>query len=204
MPVNDFIKRIEADLDEQEGNFSIKFSLRAGEVGIDISEVTSVNNVLNNHHEKYTEMILKKAEAKAAVAANRKAKTDAIKELRRISKKIKYSNGYTVSLGKDLGIVGPEISKPDTSTLQPKLKAIVTGDVIRLVYKKGKMHGVKIFCKRSDETTFGFLDENSISPYTDKRPKLGVGPEERQYFARFMYKDKVVGKDSDIVTVVLP
>lgn len=204
MPVNDFLKRTEAELDIQEENFIAKFLLRAAELGFDISEVTAVINILTTHRNKYSSMISKKAESKAAVAGNKKAKTDAVKEFRRIAKKIKYSTGYTVALGKELGIVGPEIQILSLSEMKPALKVTVSGGIVKIKFSKRKMDGVKIYSKRANETSFEFLDNDFTSPYFDKRPKLAAGPEERQYYAFYIFKEEVRGKQSDIVTVIVP
>jgi len=204
MAIKDFLKTIDADLDEQEGNFCEKFLLRAAEVGIGIPEVTGVNNVLTNHRNLYSTAIQKKAEAKAAVAANKKAKADAVKEFRRIAKKIKFSVGYTVALGKDLGIVGPEIHIPSAGELRPTLKVTVSAMGVKIKFNKGEMDGVKIYSKRANETRFEFLDSDTISPYIDKRPKLAAGPEERQYYAFYILKDEATGQQSNIVTAIVP
>lgn len=204
MALDDFIKSIEADLDTQEENFITKFLLRAAEVGIDIAEATEVINIITTHRNKYSAMILKKAEAKAAVAANKKAKSDAVKEFRRIAKKIKYSKGYTVALGKELGIVGPEIHIPSLEKLKPTLKVTVSAIGVQIKFNKGEMDGVKIYSKRANETHFEFLDSDTISPYIDKRPKLTAGPEERQYYAYYILKDEATGQHSNIVTAMVP
>lgn len=204
MALNDFIKSIDAELDTQEENFCEKLLLRAAEVGIDIAEVTEAINIITTHRNLFSMAIQKKAEAKAAVAANKKGEKDAVKEFRRIAKKIKYSKGYTVALGKELGIVGPEIHIPSSGELRPTLKVTVSAIGVQIKFNKGEMDGVKIYSKRANETRFEFLDSDTISPYIDKRPKLAAGPEERQYYAFYIFKDEATGQQSNIVTAIVP
>ena len=205
MALSDFVKKTDADFDEQEGNFVSKFATHAPTLGIDAAEVTSNKTILNGHRAIFSTMIAKKAEAKAAVSDNVAAKLKAVTELRRIAKKIKASIGYTDAIGKDLGIIGPDVAPPDYSTVKPKLNGVVAAGAATIKFDKGEMEGVKIYSKRGSETHFSFLGTDTHSPYHDTRPKLAeTGPEERQYYAYYFQNDYEIGQQSDIMTVVIP
>jgi hypothetical protein len=205
MSLIDFVKRADADLDEQEGNFLVKILIHAATVDILPAEVTSVTGIITEHRDNFKAMILKKAEVKASVSTNLDSKIMAVAELRRIAKKIKASPGYTDAIGKDLGIVGPDIAPPDMSTVKPKLIAVVAANAVTVKFDKGDMEGVRIYSKRGSETHFTFLGTDTHSPYHDNRPKLVAdAPEERQYFAFYFQNDYEVGQQSDIITAVLP
>jgi len=150
-------------------------------------------------------MIAKKAEAKAAVAANLDAKKSAIDEFRRIAKKIKSSTGYTEEIGRDLGIIGPDVLPPDLMSVKPTLKAAVSGGAVVIEFDKGALEGVRIHSKRGPETDFTYLATDTHSPYTDNRVKLDSGkPEERQYYTHYFSNDYEVGQQSGIETAVMP
>jgi hypothetical protein len=203
--LSDFVKRSDADLDEQEGNFNQKFAIHGPTLGIDAAEITSVKLIIDKHRALFSAMISKKAEAKSAVSANLDGKNEAVAEFRRIAKKIKASVGYTDAIGKDLGIIGPDVAPIDYSTVKPKLIAVVAANAVTVKFDKGDMEGVKIYCKRGSETHFTFLGTDTHSPYHDNRPKLVAdAPEERQYYAFYFQNEYEVGQQSDIITVVLP
>lgn len=205
MSLIDFVKRSDADLDEQEANFNVKLPVHAAALNLDPTEVTSVTAILTGHHTVFAKMISKKAEAKGAVADNVKTKSISVAEFRRIAKKIKASKGYTEAIGKDLGIIGPDVPQPDMDKVKPKLIGIVAAGAATIKFDKGDMEGVKIYSKRGSETHFTFLGTDTHSPYHDNRPKLVEDvPEERQYFAFYFQNDYEVGQQSDIITVVLP
>jgi len=205
MAHEDFIKKTDADLDEQEANFNVKFAIHGPTLGIDLTEITSVIAILTSHHTVFAKMISMKAEAKAAVSDNVSAKSIAVAEFRRIAKKIKSSTGYTEAIGNDLGIIGPDVAPPDMINVKPKLIGVVAAGAATIKFDKGDMEGVKIYSKRGSETSFTFLGTDTHSPYQDNRPKLIKGdPEERQYYAFYFHNDYEVGQQSDIITVVIP
>ena len=109
------------------------------------------------------------------------------------------------NIGKELGIIGPDVVPPDYSTVKPKLTAIVAAGAATIKFDKGEMEGVKIYSKRGSETHFTFLGTDTHSPYHDNRPKLAAdSPEERQYYAFYSEDDSDVGIQSDVVSIVIP
>ena len=205
MPVKDFVKTRDGDLDGQEENFVDKLPVIAPTIGIDAAEVTSVVTILGDHRTTFSAMLSKKAESKAAVADNKLKKKFAIDEFRRIAKKIKASTGYTEAIGDELGIIGPEVETPPLEEMKPNLKAEVSGNAVIIKFDKQSMEGVKIYCKRGSEASFSFLEKDVESPYTDDRPKLDpAAPEERSYYAFYVEHDDEIGMQSDIITVIVP
>jgi hypothetical protein len=205
MALEDFIKRRDGDLDEQEQNFITKLPTVSGTLGIEPAEEASVIAILETHRTSFTAVTTKKDEAKAAVALNNANKSAAIDEFRRIAKKIKSSLNYTTEIGEALGIIGPEVYPPDPASMKPELKAKLSGQNVVIEFNKQSMEGVRIYSKRGAETAFTYLATDTYSPYTDTRAKLdAASPEERQFIAYYFENDSDVGQQSDAVTVVVP
>ena len=205
MPVKDFVKTRDGDLDGQEENFVDKLPVIAPTIGIDAAEVTSVVTILGDHRTTFSAMLSKKAESKAAVADNKLKKNLAIDEFRRIAKKIKASTGYTEAIGDELGIIGPEVETPPLEEMKPNLKAEVSGGVIEIKWDKQGMEAIAAYSKRGSEVSFSFFDKDVESPLIDDRPKLNPDePEERSYYAYYLDDNENVGQQSDIITVIVP
>ena len=205
MPLQDFIKKRDGDLDEQEQNFNTKLPTYSATLGIEPAEEASVIAILEAHRTSYTDVIAAKAAAKAAVALNQQKKTEAIDEFRRIAKKIKSSQNYTKEIGEDLGIIGPDVSPAPPSEVKPALKAYLSGGQVVIEFNKGEQVGVRIYSRRAPEAGFSYLATDTHSPYNDTRTKLVENaPEERQYYAYYFSNDFDIGQQSDVVTVVVP
>jgi hypothetical protein len=76
------------------------------------------------------------------------------------------------------------------------------GGIVELQFTKSTAEGIKIFSKRGEETDFTFLATDLHPPYVDTRPMLVAGKSElREYRAKFMVDDQVVGLFSNEVVV---
>jgi len=205
MPVKDFVKTRDGDLDGQEEVFIIGLAVHGPTLGIDPTEITSVTTILGDHRTAFSAMLAMKAESKAAVADNKLKKNLAIDEFRRIAKKMKASTGYTEAIGDELGIIGPEVVTPPLEEMKATLKAEVSGGVVEIKWDKQGMEAIAVYSKRGSETSFSFFDKDVESPLIDDRPKLDpTKPEERSYYAYYLDDNENVGRQSDIVTVVVP
>ncbi len=205
MALDDFIKKRDGDLDEQEQNFITQLPTYSATLGLEPAEETSVIASLQTHRDSFTAMVTAKADAKAAVSLNQDNKTAAVNEFRRIAKKIKSSTNYTKEIGEKLGIIGPDIPAPPQSEMKPALKGFLSGGQVVIEFSKENQEGVRIYSKRGTEDGFSFLATDTHSPYNDTRTKLVENaPEERQYYAYYFSDDFEIGQQSDVVTVVIP
>ena len=50
---------------------------------------------------------------------------------------IKAHKNYTTAIGDILGIEGPELSPPDFNTIQPVIKALATGGIVKITWGWG-------------------------------------------------------------------
>jgi len=201
----DYIPTRDGDLDSFEKSYTTKLLAVAGGLGISTEEINNSITIVDNHKTAYAEMNVKKAEAKAAVENNTAKKALAIAEMRRMAQRIKSSNGYTDAMGVELGIIGTAEAGGDLETIKPTLKSKIVGGNIIISFDKQKMDGVKLYSKRGSETEFTFLDVDTSSPYEDNRTKLNAAsPEERQYYAYYLYDDQQVGQQSDVLKIIVP
>jgi hypothetical protein len=91
----------------------------------------------------------------------------------------------------------------DRTVVAPSVTAVVYPGFIEIGFDKKVLMSVKIYCRRTGDEEWEFLDYASLSPYTDKRPlKVPHQPEWREYYAVYVYNTKTVGQCSDIVRVV--
>lgn len=120
---------------------------------------------------------------------------------RMLIRRIKSSSGYTESIGTSLGIV---VSNYKREVGVPKLSVRLNTNQAELRFRKGDTHGARIFSRRGNETEFTFTAVDTRSPYVDKRPNLVLGqPEVRQYYIYLFLDDKLVGMQSQIVSITL-
>ncbi|HMQ70045.1 MAG TPA: hypothetical protein PKA90_13735 [Ignavibacteria bacterium] len=200
-----FIPVKNSELNSFENNFKVKLSLHANSLGIDPAEVTEVVQVLDENINAYTTMVSLRNQASSSYAEYKIKKSIALKELRRISKKIKSSKGYDISIGEDLDIISPRHIELVSSEKKPELKVKVDGHKVIIRYNKGVSDMINIYSRRGNEAEFTFLDVYKDLFYEDDRPKIESGkPEQREYYAFFKEKKSEIGKRSDIVKIVVP
>ena len=120
-----------------------------------------------------------------------------------IVKRIKAHPAYSDAIGKDLNIIGAE-HKSSISDLKPLLEISKEGGNIIIKYKKSKMSGIRLMCKRGDETEFTMLSIVMQNKFKDTRPNLETGvPEIRKYCAWYIKNDELIGQMSDEVTFLV-
>ncbi len=130
-----------------------------------------------------------KAEAKSATEQFNETRKDTFSDIRATSRRIKSHPAYTVTIGKEIGIVGEE-AHYEPSQMQPELKVIIDAGIPKVKFVKSYSEGVNIYSKRGDETEFTFLARDTESPYPDDRANLVPGkPETRQYYAFYIFDD---------------
>jgi hypothetical protein len=121
-------------------------------------------------------------------------------QLVRQAERIRNTNGYTVAMGENLGIVPPHTS-PTLGV--PRLKVgVEPGSVVSIKWVKGKAHALLIESQRASEGGWTVLGTDTVSPYVDARPPLvDDQPEVRRYRVRYLMNDEPVGFYSPVVSV---
>lgn len=124
-----------------------------------------------------------------------------IKRTQQTNERIRNHPSYTVAIGQDLGIIGPE-APPQNEPTNVQATALPGSDV-RITYNKGRAAGVVVYSKRGAELNFTLLSIDTNTPYVDTRDPLTVGqPETRTYRLQLYDGDNPVGDYSDEVSVV--
>ena len=202
---NDFIPFGNGDLDSFEENFLRKIPGYAATLGINSDDISETTRIINEHRTAFAVMNSKKGEAKSATEDNLNSRSRSISEIRRLAKQIKSAKAYTSGIGDDLGIIGSDIASKETVVMKPSLKANINGHEVVIKFRKDGTDGIKLYSKRGAETEFTFLAVDTASPYNDAREKLEASkPEQREYYAYYFVSDSDVGKQSDVLKVIVP
>ena len=200
-----FIPRKDSELHSFENNFITKLPYHVLPLKLDEAEIAEATEIIEKNITAYKTMVLKKAEAKSLIAEYKATKRAAVKEISRLSKKIKASKKYSETTGEDLQIISPKPSEPAATDIQPVLKIRVNGHVADIRYNKSRSDALNIYSRRGSETEFSFLAITTQVQYLDERVNIESGkPEKREYYAFFKEKDKEIGLKSDIVNVIVP
>ena len=135
---------------------------------------------------------------------------------------IKNTAGYDESIGQALRIIAPGSGSSSTPTakalLKPEVKVFENNaNHVALKWVKGDMDGVIVFvnaalttapvagAKVDAEATINWVEFTrcTISPFKDIRKNASNQPETRMYKFQYFEKDLPVGKQSDIIKVVV-
>jgi len=145
-----------------------------------------------------------KADYKAACDAYKESRKKSVSEIRRLSLLVKGSANFNTAYGDDLGIITPLNKFESSPDLKPKLKVKVNGERVEIKFTKHGADGIKVYSKIGGETKFKFLAHAVHHTYTDKRGKSDNSkPEAREYYGIYFKEDKEIGKESDVVRVVI-
>lgn len=222
---NDYIPASDGLFVDWCDNFLNKLTTLAPSIGVSPAELADVTNYINDFKASHTLAVTRKAEAKSAVAAANNKRVITETDVRRLVRNIKNNSAYTEALGNELMLIGPEqvidllSVKPEDTTLT------VLSDKAILDWHKKNMHAVVIYSavriirtnsaqvlQNSEDDQAGQLIPESEwveigrdinSPFEDTRKNLTEGPEVRYYKLRYIYKDQIVGLDSDIIKAVV-
>lgn len=226
MPVQFYLPRAEAELVIWFQNWAAKIQTYGTVVGLTAAEKTQattdanfvstlINSVLafktfTNDLVGYKNIILYTTigapmpatpTAPAMFVAPLGALDAIIKRTQQINERIRNHPAYTVAIGQDLGIIGPEVS-PQNEPTNVRATALPGSDV-RVSYNKGGAAGVAIYGKRGSELVYTLLSIDTNTPYVDTRDPLVVGqPENRTYKLLLYDGDNTFGDYSDEVSVV--
>jgi hypothetical protein len=91
----------------------------------------------------------------------------------------------------------------DTSIAAPSIKARTSVEGVHLYFDKQRFLCVAIFSRYSGESGWTFLGNCIRSPFIDKRPlRMPRQPEIREYMVMYSNGEKMIGQESDIVSIV--
>jgi hypothetical protein len=197
-----FIPRGDAEFLAWHDNFKTQILANAATLGLTAGDTAPITADNTDLHTKFAANTAAQAAASAAADAKNMSRLGADARARLVTKKAKASSGMTPAIADSLGIVGPEDST-DLNTSAPELTGVDKGGgIVELQFKKGPSEGIRIYSKRGDEPDFTFLASDTHPPYIDNRPMLAVGKAElREYRAKFIVDDEVVGNFSNEVVV---
>ena len=169
-----------------------------GATAADVTMLAADNTAL---HAKMTAAATADNAAHAAHVDLNKAIGTSQTNARALAQRIKKSTTYTETVGKQLGIVGPD-DTTDMAQAQPTLAATArSAGVVEIAFKKLDAEGVHLYGQRDGDAGFSFLASETHAPYVDIRPLLVAGkPETRQYKAVFFHRKAEIGLPSAIVT----
>ena len=193
------------EFDAWEENFLSKIGPIALALGYSNEEVAEVIQLITDHRAAYSEMNSQRQKAIAATSRHDDLKSRTVSRVTQFVANIKSNKGYRDEMGKDLGIVVSGANGDyGVVDMQPQLEAIRDGGKIVVKFKKKDMDGIRLYCRRGDETEYTYLGDDTSPPYYDGRPNLKPGvPEKREYYAFFLRKDEIVGQQSPVVSIVV-
>jgi hypothetical protein len=167
------------------------------ELGLSESDVNALKAINEAYHAKTVTANNASALAKQAITDKNDCRQQAENLIRTVARRIKAGEGYSLSLGRQLGIEGAEV-KSSLDDQAPVLSAVdKTGGTVLLSFNKYRSEGVNLYCQRENDSDWVLLGRATLSPFIDNRPLLLAGkPELRRYSAVFMQRDKEVGNFS--------
>jgi hypothetical protein len=194
----------QGDLDSWEESFIAMLPQYKVELGLTDAEVDFMTTTITKHRNTFKNVNQIKAMLAEAMQLNESTKTDTLSIMSNRIAYIKALTNYKEYIGKGLQIISSGVdAQSKVGGLSPELSVTVEGGLITIKFKKSGHAGVRIYCKRGNETEFTFLAVDTSSPYVDNRPNLnGAATERREYYAFFFDKDEQVGEASSIVTIV--
>ena len=109
---------------------------------------------------------------------------------------------YTQAIGEDLGIIGSTIGF-DPDTFKPDLSAIPFGGHISIRFTKKGVDGINLYKRQKGSANWKLISRVTKSPF-DYHPVLAVEtqPEQYEFRAFGVIKDKEIGLPSDIAEIV--
>lgn len=206
MAKDDYLPKDLDDLDTWYENWVEKIPDVLTALGLGATHADAVKAKIGTARTLLSEWKAIKQSALAKSAEFQAANKDAIADLRPYNQQLKNMSGFTEDLGRALDIIGPE-STFDPSSAKPKVRGLVEGGGITIKFNNPReVRGVRITCKRGDETSHTFLAVDTNSPYNDMRPNLDPSkPEKREYILQFINKqDQLIGQPSDAFVITAP
>lgn len=132
--------------------------------------------------------------------------TGALNRIFALVQLIKDSEGYTESIGSDLGLIGAEQAAPDFATLAPEFKLTRDANSVTVAWNWGGyaafLDMIEIQVDRNDGKGFVFLANDTTPGYTDTTPQPST-PVKWKYRAIFRVGDQQVGQWSNEMPITV-
>ena len=200
----DFIPRRNADLNSFEENFLTKLERHSDALKLKPSQTERPIKAIEANMKAFSKMNLMKANYKAACDSYKATRKKSVSEIRRLSQLIRGSVNFTRAYAVDLQIIYPDNKFDTTKDLKPKLKIKVDAERIIIKFTKQGADGIKIYSRGGSESKFKYLAHATHHTYTDERGKSDNSkPEAREYYGIYFKEDTEIGKESDVVRVVI-
>lgn len=119
---------------------------------------------------------------------------------RELARRIKASAGYTDSIGEALGIVAPEHTPHDTSTLAPPISLRLSGDRVEVLWKKAGMEAIEI--QKDTGGGWQFLAVDTRPDYIDTTP-FPAAAAKWKYRAIYTQDSQKTGQWSNIAEITV-
>jgi hypothetical protein len=125
------------------------------------------------------------------------------KRITKLAQRIKFTKGYTKSIGKKLGIVGSE-QKIDISKAKPQLTVKMVAGKLEVHWKKSVFTGIELYINQNNGKGFAIADKYTHSP-AKLKIKLPRNQSTAlwQVMAFYVLGNDAVGEASHIVEVVV-
>jgi len=135
------------------------------------------------------------------VAAVNKGALDRIFTLVQV---LKEAPGYTLAIGIDLGVVGPQETPPDFATLQPAIQALISGNTVLIKWGWGGNAAFLDMCQIQVDRGSGWtlLAFDTTPNYTDTAA-FPDNPTKWKYRAIYYADDTQVGVWSSEASVIV-
>jgi hypothetical protein len=182
-------------------NFSTKLSMHSATVGLLPADVTATTTASTQLSLAFNQLEQARTNVKSLSSGKDNLKALTTAQVRKLVSRIKASNGYSESIGQDLGIIGTA-TDVDLDNSKPTLKGEVFPGYVRISFSKKPFSGVAIYTRLKGSTGWAFLARDTYSPYDDNRPLVNGQSEIREYMAIGLDGDNEVGQQSDIISAV--
>lgn len=183
-------------------NYKEKIALYGPALGLTAEQIATQQAAAQGIIHTLNKIEQKKSELGQATVAKKLFRDNEFKVIRGAAAGYKKVAGYTEDIGRELGVVGTEVTVA-TEDLKPSVRLKMEPGLVKVFFNKRKMYGVSIFSRLQGMGEWQELSSEVISPYKDKRPLAESGkPEVREYMAR-CYDGRIdVGQQSDVASIV--
>jgi hypothetical protein len=197
----DYIPRQESLLVTWLQNFKAKIVLHATELGLETAEVTPVITFCDSVITAVKDAGIAKSTYESVVKNKNSVVDGGVSTVRTFVGKIKNAQGFTETIGEDLGIL-KSISSTDFSVYKPTLKGVAHPGYVLIKFSKKGVDGINLYTRKKGDSEWKKLNLYMFSPCVDARPLAVAGQaENREYMGIGVIKDHETGMQSDIISV---
>jgi len=182
-------------------NYKAQIAIDGPALGMTLLQIEAEQAACQAAIDKIDAAITAQAAAEAANAERNTMILDQMAILRPAIRTHKAYTGYTPAIGKNLKVIGTEITV-DTATVKTVMTLTKVPSGTDLKFLLENCQGGSIYSKRGSETTFTFFKTITHPHSIDTRANLdGAASEQRQYYTYLVINDEEVGVQSDIATI---